>query len=174
VPLRSKHVEAWNKLIVKQKFCASSWLITEIKILRCTVSKTSKRKKKKRKKSWYPVFLTLIIGLLQLPSVLFFNLCMFLWLSCAIYTLDWRNVQCMDPVWSIVNLKGYGHPNLWAKLVGSENIDHNIRREVAGYDVQQLSVCLTIFTSHRVFFNCMAAPSGPRLPHCQGFTVTLS
>jgi len=27
----SKHVEAWNKLNVKQKFCASSWLITEIK-----------------------------------------------------------------------------------------------------------------------------------------------
>ena len=26
----SKHVEAWNKLIVKQTFCASSWLITEI------------------------------------------------------------------------------------------------------------------------------------------------
>jgi len=26
----SKHVEARNKLIVKQKFCASSWLITEI------------------------------------------------------------------------------------------------------------------------------------------------
>ena len=26
----SKHVEAWNILIVKQKFCASSWLITEI------------------------------------------------------------------------------------------------------------------------------------------------
>jgi len=26
----SKHVETWNKLIVKQKFCASSWLITEI------------------------------------------------------------------------------------------------------------------------------------------------
>jgi len=26
----SKHVEAWNKLIVKQKFCASSWLITRI------------------------------------------------------------------------------------------------------------------------------------------------
>jgi len=37
----SKHVEAWNKLIVKQKYCASSWLITEINILRCTVSKTS-------------------------------------------------------------------------------------------------------------------------------------
>ena len=37
----SKHVEAWNKLILKQKFCASSWLITEINILRCTVSKTS-------------------------------------------------------------------------------------------------------------------------------------
>ena len=38
----SKHVEAWNKLIVKQKFCASSWLITEINIRRGTVSKTSK------------------------------------------------------------------------------------------------------------------------------------
>jgi len=38
----SKHVEAWNKLIVKQKFCASSWLITEINILKCTVGKTSK------------------------------------------------------------------------------------------------------------------------------------
>jgi len=38
----SKHVEAWNKLIVKRKFCASSWLITEINILSCTVSKTSK------------------------------------------------------------------------------------------------------------------------------------
>jgi len=38
----SKHVQAWNKLIVKQKFCVSSWLITEINILRCTVSKTSK------------------------------------------------------------------------------------------------------------------------------------
>jgi len=38
----SKHVEAWNKLIVKQTFCASSWLITEKIILRCTVSKTSK------------------------------------------------------------------------------------------------------------------------------------
>jgi len=25
-----KHAEAWNKLIVKQKFCSSSWLITEI------------------------------------------------------------------------------------------------------------------------------------------------
>ena len=41
----SKHVEAWNKLTVKQKFCASSWLITEINILRCTVSKPSKKKK---------------------------------------------------------------------------------------------------------------------------------
>ena len=36
----SKHVEAWNKLIVKQKFCVSSWLITEINILRRTVSKS--------------------------------------------------------------------------------------------------------------------------------------
>ena len=26
----SKHLEAWNKLIVKQKICSSSWLITEI------------------------------------------------------------------------------------------------------------------------------------------------
>jgi len=26
----SKHIEACNKLIVKQKICASSWLITEI------------------------------------------------------------------------------------------------------------------------------------------------
>jgi len=40
----SKHVEAWNKLIVKQKFCASNWLLTKINILRCTVSKTSKNK----------------------------------------------------------------------------------------------------------------------------------
>jgi len=38
----SKRVEAWNKLILKQKFCASSWLITEINILRCAVRKTSK------------------------------------------------------------------------------------------------------------------------------------
>jgi len=38
----SKHVETFNKLIVKQKFCASSWLITEINILRWTVSKMSK------------------------------------------------------------------------------------------------------------------------------------
>jgi len=37
----SKHVEARNKLIVKQ-FCASSWLITEINILRCAASETSK------------------------------------------------------------------------------------------------------------------------------------
>ena len=26
----SRHVEAWNKLIAKQNFCASCWLITEI------------------------------------------------------------------------------------------------------------------------------------------------
>ena len=26
----SKHIEAWHKLTVKQKFCASSWLITDI------------------------------------------------------------------------------------------------------------------------------------------------
>jgi len=29
----SKHVGAWNKIIVKQKFYASSWLITEIAVL---------------------------------------------------------------------------------------------------------------------------------------------
>ena len=40
----SQHVEAWNKLNVKQQFLASSWLITEINILRCTVSKTLKSK----------------------------------------------------------------------------------------------------------------------------------
>jgi len=38
----SKNVEAWNKLIVKEKVCASSWLITEIKMyltcLLCIVS----------------------------------------------------------------------------------------------------------------------------------------
>jgi len=28
----SKHVEARNKLIVKQKFCESSWIITEINV----------------------------------------------------------------------------------------------------------------------------------------------
>jgi len=26
------HVEAWNKFILKQQFCASSWLISGIKI----------------------------------------------------------------------------------------------------------------------------------------------
>jgi len=39
----SKHVEAWNKLIVKRKCCASSWLNTEKYILKCTVIKTSKK-----------------------------------------------------------------------------------------------------------------------------------
>jgi len=37
-----KHVEAWNKNLLWNKFCASSWLKTEINILRCTVNKTSK------------------------------------------------------------------------------------------------------------------------------------
>jgi len=32
----------YAKHIVKQKFCAPSWLITETKVLSCTVSKTSK------------------------------------------------------------------------------------------------------------------------------------
>ena len=35
----SKHLEARKKLIVKQKFCTSSWLITEINILRCRSAK---------------------------------------------------------------------------------------------------------------------------------------
>jgi len=39
----SKHVDAWNKTYCETKFCASSWLNTEINILRCTVSKTSKK-----------------------------------------------------------------------------------------------------------------------------------
>ena len=32
----SKHVQAWNKLIIKQKFCASSWLITKINPAQCS------------------------------------------------------------------------------------------------------------------------------------------
>ena len=52
----SKHVEAGNKLVVKQKFCASSWLITEINILRCTVSKTSKFGIKSRARSQWSNF----------------------------------------------------------------------------------------------------------------------
>jgi len=46
----SKHVEAWNKLIVKQKFCASSWLITEINVCRtlhCGSKSTMKQKQQK-------------------------------------------------------------------------------------------------------------------------------
>jgi len=38
----SKHVEAWNKLSVKQIFCASSWLITEIKKNTITLSLQTK------------------------------------------------------------------------------------------------------------------------------------
>ena len=39
----SKHVEAYNESYYKTRICALSWLITKI-ILRCTVSKNSKRK----------------------------------------------------------------------------------------------------------------------------------
>jgi len=64
----SKHIEAWNKLIVKQKFCSSSWLITEINVLRCTVGKTSK---KSNNMSLLPSFLNLsrypLFPLLMLP-----------------------------------------------------------------------------------------------------------
>ena len=28
--MSSKHIEAWNKLTVKEKCCASSWIFTEI------------------------------------------------------------------------------------------------------------------------------------------------
>ena len=35
----SKHVEAWNKLTIKQNFCASSWLITKINILTTNLSR---------------------------------------------------------------------------------------------------------------------------------------
>jgi len=60
----SKHVKAWNKLIVKQKFCVSSWLITEINILGCTVRETSKNV------SFFfsPNALTCPCGLRGLPS----------------------------------------------------------------------------------------------------------
>ena len=40
----SKHVEAWNKLIIKQIVCASSWLITEINIF--WDARLAKRQKK--------------------------------------------------------------------------------------------------------------------------------
>jgi len=54
----SKHVEAWNKNLLWNKFCASSWLNTEINILRCTVSKTSK--KNMYIVCYVPVFSTMI------------------------------------------------------------------------------------------------------------------
>jgi len=40
----SKHVEARNKTCCETKFGASSWLNTEINIVTCTASKTSKTK----------------------------------------------------------------------------------------------------------------------------------
>ena len=49
----SKHVEAWNKLIVKQIFCASRWLIAEINILRC---RSTKRQKWLYIELWYGMF----------------------------------------------------------------------------------------------------------------------
>jgi len=54
----SKHVETWNELIVKQTFCASSSLITEINILRWKVSKMSKKKKI----IWNLLFLSYFLG----------------------------------------------------------------------------------------------------------------
>ena len=61
----SKHVEAWNKRIVKQKFCASSWLITGINVLRCMVSKTSKFETN--------FFVAAIIFILHLYDTFFFE-----------------------------------------------------------------------------------------------------
>jgi len=55
----SKHAEAWNKLILKQKFCASSWLITEINILSCAVSKSSK---KIHRMCSYVSYVTFLVG----------------------------------------------------------------------------------------------------------------
>ena len=46
------HVEAWNKLVVKQKFCASIWLNTEIKCFKYVLCK--------RKKFW--LFIELYIN----------------------------------------------------------------------------------------------------------------
>jgi len=41
----SKHVDARNKLIAKQKFCASSWLITKINIVYFALMNTNGTKK---------------------------------------------------------------------------------------------------------------------------------
>jgi len=49
----SKHVEAWNKLTVKQKFCASSWLITEINIM--VLQKTLITTLRWEINSWFPL-----------------------------------------------------------------------------------------------------------------------
>ena len=43
-----KHVEAWNKLIVKQNCCASSWLITQINLV-CSHRTDPARPIKKKK-----------------------------------------------------------------------------------------------------------------------------
>jgi len=51
----SKHVEAWNKLIVKQKLRASSWLITEINILRSYITFTESHDRIIR---WIPMHFT--------------------------------------------------------------------------------------------------------------------
>jgi len=58
-----KHVEAWNKLIVKQKFCASSWLITEINtwIIDHTFSHTA---------LYHPLFLWVVFNRKLLPCLL--------------------------------------------------------------------------------------------------------
>ena len=46
----SKHVQAWNKLIVKQKFCAWSWLITDINILRCMARGGKRERERERER----------------------------------------------------------------------------------------------------------------------------
>ena len=85
----SKHVEAWNKLIVKQTFCTSSWLITEINILRCTVSKTSKSR--------------LFVSVKLLSLLTYRSACLF-WLVYSLFSdaagnsrdLIWRSTQKFD------------------------------------------------------------------------------
>jgi len=66
-----------NELIVKQKFCASSWLITEINILRCTVSETSK-------------FLLLVVCRIFLSSLLLCNTSSFI-VYCPVWYFNFNN-----------------------------------------------------------------------------------
>ena len=75
----SKHIEAWNKLIVEQNFCASNRLITDTNILRCTVSKTSKKRtgsngviSQKTQSPWTPLSEIQISIYIYTKAVIFF------------------------------------------------------------------------------------------------------